>query len=593
MTLKIKNKLAQINIIDAFVLLWFIFVAYCWILSFFNLLRFDLVRVFTIPTFTFMTLIGVCKVVNNIGIYRTDRRNSSKITASNYTKIKNIIAVTIWVLFVLIQLALIIELPPTNWDSMTYHLPKVGLALQYESMILPSNITITRINSSPWSSEIANLAFFSLIGKDHLVEIPQLLAAMGIAILLVKYIKTGKYWISLVVLSVPIFVTQMVTTQNDLLLYFLALYTFMCLKNLLARPSALKIVLLIAGSALFISIKATSIPILIITFITLICHDVYHKKHWRNKIEKFDRKKGVNFALTFLVTSIIALIVALPSYFISKDYYNNYLYQPPDTAAKFAVGINTFSENIKHFGSIFFGPTSYSYNNTYNHDTGNLGYVFVISVLLSIVLAVFSPKGIKKIIKDPLFQASTIFLIVFMVIHYPDPWDLRMVMFPLVTIEFLLISNLASTAVLEKLILVILVLGSCFVCYGWCRYVYNTVNEQPYTAPLSITEYWGKSRPSLIGLYNDAKFIDNKPDKILVIGTEDTWVYPYFKSDMSNKIFFSQEYEDEEYDFVVVDIGVNNHKLQDKIELCNKVISADNMTVIFGRKNTKCVDGQK
>lgn len=86
-------------------------------------------------------------------------------------------------------LGVAVTTPPTNWDSMSYHLPRVLHWLQQRSVDHFPTDNIRELEFGPWSGFV-QAHLFLLCGSDRLVNLPQWLA-MAASCLLVSYL-TGR-----------------------------------------------------------------------------------------------------------------------------------------------------------------------------------------------------------------------------------------------------------------------------------------------------------------------------------------------------------------------------------------------------------------
>jgi len=567
------------------------FVAYCWVISYFEIFTLDTIKLFVYPSLLVFILLLLTKLKGfkfhkfSFNSYKT------QLLSDPEQFLPSLITTVLVTVIVLFQLFAILKLPPTNWDSMTYHLPKITLALQNNSMILPSNIPITRIISSPWNSEISNLAFYSIFNNDIVVELPQLLSAIGILLLMRRYFNKKQDWLMLAILSVPLFVSQMITTQNDLLLYFLALYSFITLEEAFKNPSINKFVLFIIGGALLVGTKVNGLPILGVITLVLTIHYIYNTIKNKGKIISIEKGKLSRNIFIIGIILILAIIVAFPSYYYSKKVYDNYLYQPPETASKFKIGIPTIKENIIHFGYKIIKPQQHT-NDIYNQDTGHLGNVFIFVLLLSFIAFIASKRFRKEILTNSLFQVAVLSFLVFITIHSPDLWDLRLVLFPLLTIFILLLYYLSQSNTFLKNILVgVVVLGSLTNIIAWAWFIspniINTLKKYNY----SIADFVSDSRFSLYSLNEDSDFRTQVSKSLIILGSEDTWIYPYFNVNNSNlnKIYFSKDYKESNYDYVVLDkYLLNKPDLRSEILACNTLLGEDIYTIIYKRDLNKC-----
>lgn len=158
----------------------------------------------------------------------------------------------IWGATVLIVLCLgciALLFPATIWDSMTYHMPRVMHWVQQQSVEhYPTNNT-RQLESGPWAS-FAVAMLYLCWGNDQLVNGVQWFAMLGSVVvtpLIARQLLLGRLpadlpaeaatrpdrsgqlrieaWTALLVATLPIGVTQSITTQND----YVTAYWLVCL----------------------------------------------------------------------------------------------------------------------------------------------------------------------------------------------------------------------------------------------------------------------------------------------------------------------------------------------------------------------------
>lgn len=136
---------------------------------------------------------------------------------------------------------------PNNWDSLTYHLPRILHWIQNGSVAhYPTHIT-RQLIMPPWS-EYAMMHLFLLSGGDRFVNCVQWLSMVGSCVgvsLIVK--KMGgtpgnQYAAAVIAATLPLGLLEATSTQNDYALAFwcvaFSLYTLAAIENL-AWPVAL------------------------------------------------------------------------------------------------------------------------------------------------------------------------------------------------------------------------------------------------------------------------------------------------------------------------------------------------------------------
>jgi 4-amino-4-deoxy-L-arabinose transferase-like glycosyltransferase len=121
----------------------------------------------------------------------------------------------------LIGAALVLTVPPNNYDSMTYHLSRVGYWLQHESFY-PWPTPNPRQTTFPMNAEIGAMWTILFVGTDRLAGFVQwsaglvsMVAIMGLSRLLGAN-RAQAVFAALLWATLPEIVLQSTTTQNDL-----------------------------------------------------------------------------------------------------------------------------------------------------------------------------------------------------------------------------------------------------------------------------------------------------------------------------------------------------------------------------------------
>ncbi len=527
------------KLIKLFILFWAYFIIGAWALSalgYFSVLGFRIliaiflvcIGVYIIKS-KFLSQSKVC-ILKAKAIYLTCKKDFYDYLAFLVT--------IFWFVYFAYCLYRIVLLPPENWDSMTYHLTKIANANQTGTLWHDSTIPVSRVNVSPSNSEIFNMVFFSILGKDLIVEIPQLMGAfftvIGLVFIVVRHFKVD--WqkaviASLSLLTIPLFISQSYTTQNDLLfvavsiismLFTLEYYNYKSFSNLLFCIISVSILAGLKLSGLIVAFPCC--------LMVLLRYMDSFKTNWKNTSKLI---KDVILAL------VIFLTLALLNYIIAKIYYGKFTYLPNDYKAIW--GIDTFLENLRHFHSWIYVTGG----EVISHDTGSIGMLAKVMIPLFLVGFILDflnserRKGGRMII----FFAPIFFTLIFLFSHTPDPWDLRLVLLlPIICVYFgtVFFINLKNKFI-----------GGFVFCYI-VMFVFNTVtvfyNADKPKLIISLDKYQSGYGFSTIGdvfAYRPDISIFEKDNlssaDILFLGSEDSWVYPYYRSDWRNKIVFTDE----------------------------------------------------
>lgn len=163
----------------------------------------------------------------------------------------------VFVLIILPLCLLSIFIPPNNWDSMAYHLPRVEHWIQ-NGNIYPYNTNIVRqVLTSPLSEYmLVNIQLLS--GTDtffNVVQFASFLLILIIGTLIFKELNVsykGQLLLVFALMSLPMMIFQSTTTQTDLLasLFFLAFIYFALLIYKRIDGYKLNIIYLILSLAL-------------------------------------------------------------------------------------------------------------------------------------------------------------------------------------------------------------------------------------------------------------------------------------------------------------------------------------------------------
>jgi hypothetical protein len=130
------------------------------------------------------------------------------------------------VVFILFPLLLLsIFIPPNNWDSLAYHLPRIEHWIQ-DKNIYPYPTNLIRQIITPPMSEYILLQLRMLSGNDWYLNLVQYFSLLGVLLMatqILSFVKInykGQLLVYFMLLSLPLLVFQSTTTQTDLLATF-------------------------------------------------------------------------------------------------------------------------------------------------------------------------------------------------------------------------------------------------------------------------------------------------------------------------------------------------------------------------------------
>ena len=288
---------------------------------------------------------------------------------------------TKWILYTLVVLVILplfllaICIPPNNWDSMAYHLPRVEHWIQNKNIYpYPTNL-VRQVLTSPLHEYIlTNLQL--LTGVDSFFNLVQWWSFMLILILgtlifsVLGLNQKAQVFLILTLISLPMLIFQSTTTQTDLLasFFFLAfvLFVLIILKEENKIEFNTNFVFLSLALCLGILTKyhiaIFAFPLCVYLFVQLI------KKH-----SKLEILKSLFIAVFFLVLILLPLFARNIYFFGSVT--GKEVFADNETIVNSSLSFqNMLSNNLKHIVDFISLPIN-SYNNllfSINHALHNL-----------------------------------------------------------------------------------------------------------------------------------------------------------------------------------------------------------------------------
>jgi hypothetical protein len=538
------------RILEGYALLWFLYIILAWLSSVIGIFKWQIFSIFNI-----LVLIGgIYYALKNKNILQKNVvsiiKKNLHFDKRNYLNWLLIFSILLWLIFATYSFSKLLLLPSTNWDSMTYHLPKIAHGDEVGSLWYDGELNASRAYFSPSNAEILNIAAFAIAGNDVLIELPQLICSLLIPLVLYQFAKDVfrinykfSFISTLSLLSIPLYWLQATTTQNDLIFTFIFLFSLLQINYLYKSFNTKNFIFATISIAILIGTKYHGLVIggaigLILLFVLY---------------QNIKNLKRLNLKLVILVLAGCAL-VALPNYLIAQIYYDSFLHQPAGTSAHAKPGINTLIANIKHFGKWFY---SWDTSNLefYSHDYGHMGLAFMSAPFIAFFLFIQNIRNLLLNIKSYfifLFPI-TFFTAVFIFVHYPDDWDLRLfIPIPLITFSLVILfflHNFRKRMYIVMLTTILLGTISLFQFYILATQVDNKRNIKDalnrvlaQEEMLQIADVTKSYRPSLKVLAED---IESKDELVITyLGHEDTWSYPFYGSNWRNKVIYVRDTSD-------------------------------------------------
>ena len=297
-----KIRLATIK---AFIGIAFFSYIICEILSLFNKFSFNYVLISWI-------------LINGIIIYFNREKTKINVFSIFFQEViipkkeKNILFL-IFFLIILPLLLLAIFIPPNNWDSMAYHLPRIQHWIQNGNVYpYPTNIT-RQIATSPLSEYII-LNFQVLASTDKFSNLVQYFALINIIFLTSLILKNykvnfkGQIFAILAICSLPMVLFQSTTTQTDLLasFYFLCFIYYLIKLNDDVSKTKTNIILIAISFSLGMLTKYTvalfAFPLIIYQLILFLKQKKY---------------KEIKLSAIYLVLFLLVILVP----FLTRNYF--------------------------------------------------------------------------------------------------------------------------------------------------------------------------------------------------------------------------------------------------------------------------------
>ncbi len=547
------------SIINLTIIYWSILVLATWFFSLLGIYSWELMRL--------LWLIPAAYLLHKL--YK--HRNDTKVLGAKYlglikTFIKipdflNLLVVAValcWLFFFAYSALKVFLYPPTNWDSMTYHLTKIANANQRGTMWHDPETPIDRANTLASNAEILNMQAFSILGKDFFVELPQLFSVFIILVCLIyiftrhfNYNKRLAFLATSSLLTIPLFWQQSFTTQNDLVFIAIVLLSIAKLLDLKNHFSKYNLVLTSIAISVAIGTKFHGLVVGCITGLFLLRYLYINRK-------KVDLK--------FLIPTVIASsVIAFPNYVIARIYYGDFLYVP-GANENIAPGIDTFIKNVEHFVNWFYKMPNWD-PEYFSMDYGHMGLAFMfILPIFFVTSSIYLYK--RKIAEESLILLTTtsFFTLIFFVFHYPDEWDLRLFLFTPTMVLYVTTLFLLSGIQWKVFVLTIVGLMSAFSALHVVQ-LFRYVDKEELRHSFNkfyageglrtIAEKVNYYRPALKQF--DLHTASKQDIKILFNGRGDMWLYPFYGHAWQNEIYFENDRDklftranEENIDYIIV-----------------------------------------
>ena len=355
----------RLSLIKAFIAIAFFSYLTCEILSMFNVFSFNYVLISWL-------------LINGIIISLNKEKIKLNVFSIFFQKIaipskEQSILLFIFFIIILPLLLLAIFIPPNNWDSMAYHLPRVEHWIQNKNIYpYPTNI-VRQVLTSPLSEYI--IVNFQILSNtdafSNLVQFASFIFILFSSTLIFSVLKInykGQLFLLLALLSLPMMLFQATTTQTDLLAIFFFLSFILFGLLIIQSDDNFKTNFIFLASSLTLGILTKyHIAIFAAPIIFYLLYNLIKKKN----------NKNIIFATLISVLTVTIILVPL---FLRNIYFfgsitGKELFDENATIVNSTISIqNMLSNNFKHIVDFISIPIN-GYNNllfSLNHTLHNI-----------------------------------------------------------------------------------------------------------------------------------------------------------------------------------------------------------------------------
>ena len=451
-------------------------------IAFFSYLTCEILSLFNVFSFNYVLFSWV--LINGLIIYLNKEKiklNVFNIFSQKITipKEERNILYFIFLLIILPLLYLSIFIPPNNWDSMAYHLPRVEHWIQNKNIYpYPTNI-VRQVLTSPLSEYI--IANFQILSNtdafSNLVQFASFIFILFSGTLIFSLLKIGmkgQLFLLLALISIPMMLFQATTTQTDLLATFFFLSFILFALLLIQSVHNLKSNFIFLALSLTLGILTKyHIAIFAAPIVIYLLFDILKKKNYKNTI----------FAILF---SVLTIAVILAPLFARNIYFfgsitGKDLFDENATIVNNTISIqNMLSNNFKHIVDFISIPINgynnllfslnhslhkligvsenmpgnnwagepFTVNNHLNEDTA--GSIIHAALIIFSIFLVFKSKQSTKILL--LFAYCFIAFSLYGLLFRYTPFDIRLLL-PVLLLLIIISTYIIYTSITSKFII--------------------------------------------------------------------------------------------------------------------------------------------
>jgi hypothetical protein len=462
-------------------------------IAFFSYLTCEILSIFNVFSFNYVLISWL--LINGIIIYLNKEKiklNLFSVFSQKITISKQEINILYFIFFLIILplLLLAIFIPPNNWDSMAYHLPRVEHWIQNQNVYsYPTNI-VRQVLTSPLSEYmIANFQILSSTDAfSNLVQFASFIFILCSATLIFSILKInykGQLFLLLALLSLPMILFQATTTQTDLLASFFFLSFILFGLLLIQSDDNFKTNFIFLALSLMLGILTKyHIAIFAAPIVIYLLFDLIKKKNNKNTI-------------FVVLISILTIAVILGPLFLRNIFFfgsisGKELFDDNATIVNSTISIqNMLSNNFKHivdfislpikgYNNLLFSANhslhniigisentpgnnwageSFTVNNHLNEDTAG-SIIHAALIILSLFL-VFKSKQKTKLLL--LFAYCFIAFSLYGLLFRYTPFDIRLLLpvllFMIIISTYIIYNTITNKHIINGLILLFLIIS--------------------------------------------------------------------------------------------------------------------------------------
>ncbi len=462
-------------------------------IAFFSYLTCEILSIFNVFAFNYVLFSWV--LINGLIIYLNKEKIKLNVFSIFSQKIEipskeRSILLFIFLIIILPLLLLAIFIPPNNWDSMAYHLPRVEHWIQNKNIYpYPTNI-VRQVLTSPLS-EYMMANFQILTGTDafsNLIQFVSFILILCSGTLIFSILKInykGQLFLFLALLSLPMMLFQATTTQTDLLATFFFLsFILFGLLVLESNDNFTTNFIFLALSLTLGILTKYHIAIFAAPIVIYLLFDLLKKKNNKHTI----------FAI---LISILTIVVILTPLFLRNIYFfgsltGKDLFDENATIVNNTISIqNMLSNNCKHvvdfislpingYNKLLFSVNHFLHNilgisentpgnnwagdpfavnNHLNEDTAG-SFIHAVLILISLIL-VFKPKHRTKLLL--LFAYCFIAFSLYGLMFRYTPFDIRLLLpvllFMIIVSTYIIYTTVTNKYIINGMMLLFLIIS--------------------------------------------------------------------------------------------------------------------------------------